>query len=96
MPKTNTPAELSLRGKLAVETSWANTENRSARTAPGRQAFESRFLEEAGGDPLRAEHLRKAYYLRLALASAKARRLRAEGNQASQDETLDGGGGNAA
>jgi hypothetical protein len=71
-----TPAERSLRGKIAVETSWANTENRSARTANARRAFDAKFLEQAGGDPQRAEHLRKAHYARLALKSAQARRRR--------------------
>jgi hypothetical protein len=71
-----TPAEKSLRGKIAVETSWANTENRPARTANAREAFEDKFLAEADGDPRRAEHLRKAYYARLALQSAKARKRR--------------------
>ncbi len=71
-----TPAERSLRGKLAVQTSWANTSDRAARTANARRALEDKFLEQAGGDPKRAEHLRKAYYARLALKSAQARRLR--------------------
>lgn len=68
---------LSLRGKLGAETSWFNTTDRTARTAAGRAAFEQRFLDEAGGDPTRAAHLRKAYFARLALKSAQARRRRA-------------------
>jgi len=71
-----TPAERSLRGKIAVETSWARTQNRSVRTAKARKALEDRFLAEADGDPLRAEHIRRAYYARLALASSQARRRR--------------------
>jgi len=71
-----TPAERSLRGKLAVETSWANTKDRPARTAKARRALEAKRLDEADGDPRRAEHLRRAYYARLALKSAQARRLR--------------------
>ena len=59
---------------MAAHMSWANTEDRTARTASGRAAFERRFLDEADGDSLRAEHLRKAYYRRLALKSAQARR----------------------
>ena len=54
--------------------SWANTKDRSARTAPARAALEQRFLDEAGGDPVRAAHLRKAYFQRLALKSAQSRR----------------------
>ena len=74
MPLTR--AEQSLRGQLAAHTSWGNTPDRSARTANGRKAFEDKCLAEADGDPQRAESLRKAYYARLALKSAKARRLR--------------------
>jgi hypothetical protein len=71
-----TAAEKSLRGQIAVHTSWANTTDRAARTAKARTAFEEKFLAEAGGDPKRAEHLRKAYYARLALKSAQARQRR--------------------
>ena len=82
-----TPAERSLRGQLAAHTSWANTPDRTARTAHARQAVEDRFLAEAGGDAKRAESLRRAYFARLALKSAKARRRKSE---------LDGGGDHAA
>jgi len=74
-----TPAERSLRGKLAAYTSWGNTLDPTARTANARSAFENRFLAEADGDPKRAEALRKAYFARLALKSAQARRRRAGG-----------------
>ncbi len=58
---------------IAAHESWAKTENRTARTA--RAAQHSRHgSSEAGGDPVRAESLRKAYFARLALRSAKARR----------------------
>jgi hypothetical protein len=77
-----TPAERSLRAQLASHTSWARTENRTARTSNGRAALEQKFLDEAGGDPKRAESIRKAYYARLAFESAKARRAR---------KTADGG-----
>jgi hypothetical protein len=59
---------------IAAHLSWANTENPSERTAPARRALEAKFLEEAGGDPVRAAHLRKAYFKRLALKSAQSRR----------------------
>lgn len=72
-----TPAERSLRGKIAVETSWANTKDRSARTANARRALEEKFLREADGDHTRAAHLRKAHFARLALKSAQARRRKA-------------------
>jgi hypothetical protein len=74
-----TSAERALRAKIAAHDSWANTENRSARTAKARQAFQNRFLAEAGGDPKRAESLRKAYYARMAYKSAKARAARKRG-----------------
>lgn len=77
MPLTS--VERSLRGRIAAETSWANTEDRTARTANARTAFEDKFLAEADGDPKRAEHLRRAYFARLALKSAQARRRRGGG-----------------
>lgn len=67
-------SERSLVAQIAAETSWANTTNRSARTAPARAALDAKFLEQAGGDALRAAHLRKAHFKRLALKSAQARR----------------------
>jgi hypothetical protein len=76
-----TPAERSLRGTLASHQSWANTENRTERTAPGRAALDQKFLDQV--DPQRAESLRKAYYARLAFLSAKARRERKSGGAAA-------------
>jgi hypothetical protein len=67
-------AESSLQAKIAAHTSWANTVDRTARTAKGRRAFEDKFLAEADGDELRAASLRKAYFARMALKSAQARR----------------------
>jgi hypothetical protein len=68
------PEERSLIASLAAHESWANTVDRSARTAKARAARDARFLEQADGDPVRAEHLRKAHFKRLALKSAQARR----------------------
>lgn len=76
-----TPAQRSLRSRIAVERSWANTDDRPARTAAARRAFEDKFLAEAGGDPVRAEHLRKAYFASLALKSSQARSRRKGGNR---------------
>jgi hypothetical protein len=67
-------SETSLKAKIAAHTSWANTVDRTARTANARRALEDKFLAEADGDPKRAESLRRAYYSRLALKSAQARR----------------------
>jgi hypothetical protein len=79
-----TPTERSLLGKLAVEKSWGNTraEDRPRRTANARKAFNDKFLAEAGGDPIRAEHLRRAHYARMAFKSAQARRRRSGGDAA--------------
>ncbi len=75
MPRpSETPSEAALRGRIAAHTSWANTTNRTARTAPARAALDAKFLQEAGGDPARAASLRKAHFSRLALKSAQARR----------------------
>jgi hypothetical protein len=77
--KTLTSSERRLRSQLGAHTSWANTPDRSARTAPARAALDAKFLEQAGGDAVRAEHLRKAYFASLALKSARARRARSAG-----------------
>jgi len=36
--------------------------------------MDQKFLDQAGGDPVRAAHLRKAFYAEMALKSARARR----------------------
>ena len=98
MPETS-PELRTLQAQVAAHESWGRTRDRSARTAKARKAFEDRFLAEAEGDPLRAESLRKAYPARLALKSAKVRRLRNGDRRAvveSRIVELDGGGGNAA
>lgn len=78
-------AERALRGRIAAHTRWAGIADRSAATAPARAGLRDRFLRQARqqfGDlpehelAVRAEHLRKAFYARLALASAKARSAR--------------------
>jgi hypothetical protein len=80
-----TPAERSMRARLAAHTSWANTEDRAARTAPARSAYMRRFEDEVDPDrsldpcerARRAEHALKAHMTRAALISAKNRRKRA-------------------
>lgn len=76
-------SERVLAASIAAHESWARTEDRSARTAPARRALDARFLEQAGGDPQRAEHLRKAYFQRLALKSAQSRRRAREATEAA-------------
>jgi hypothetical protein len=67
-------SERQLIARIAAHSSWANTPDRSARTAPARAGLDRKFLEQVGGDPIRAEHLRKAHFARLALRSAQSRR----------------------
>jgi hypothetical protein len=45
------PTERSIRSQIAAHTSWANTTDRTARTAKARKALEDKFLAEADGDP---------------------------------------------
>lgn len=77
-----TESEISQQARIAAHTSWANTVDRTARTRSAREAFEARFLEEADGDELRAKSLRKAFFAKMALKSAQARRRRG-GNDAA-------------
>jgi hypothetical protein len=82
-----TSAERRLRSQIGAHKSWAQTENRSARTLPARMAAWERFEKQLDPDnqllpaerAKRAESARKAYYAELALKSARARRLRKEG-----------------
>ena len=77
-------SERSMRASAAAHTLHAGVADPAAHTAPARKAFLDRFEKLADPDGLltpadrarRAEHLRKAYFQRLALASAKARRRR--------------------
>lgn len=95
-----TPSERHLAASIAAHESWANTANRTARTAPARAALDAKFLEQAGGDPVRAGHLRKAHFARLALKSAQARRRSREleevATQAESELSALGGAANDA
>ena len=83
MPSSD-PAERRLIARAAAHQSWANTSNRTARTAPGRDALLAKF--EAAVDPdhdlvpeeraRRALSARRAYFVDLARQSAAARRSR--------------------
>lgn len=66
-------SERRLVASIAAHESWAHTEDRTARTAPARAALVQKFLDQAGGDPVRAAHYRKAHFQRLALKSAQSR-----------------------
>jgi hypothetical protein len=75
-------ADRSLIARLAAHESWANTADPSARTAPARRAMLDRFERQVDPDGVlspaerarRAGHARKAYFARLSLRSAQARR----------------------
>lgn len=75
-------ADRSLIARLAAHESWATTADPSARTAPARRALLERFERQVDPDGLltpaerarRAGHARTAYFTRLALRSAQARR----------------------
>lgn len=75
--------ERKLRAQLGAEISWANTTDRTARTAAGNRAAEARFEKQAremhpnASDEQIvkvAEHLRKAHFRRMGLLSATKRR----------------------
>jgi hypothetical protein len=84
------PAERTLRARVAAHVQWSREPDPSARTANGRAAFLARFEAEVDPDGMlapeercrRAEHARRAYFTRLALASAKARRAKRQGGDA--------------
>jgi hypothetical protein len=93
------PAVRHIVGLIGAEASWGKTLDRGARTAPARAALNQKFLDAAGGDPIRAEHLRREHFLKLALKSAQARKkiktLKAEA-EAAEAELRAGGGGSGA
>lgn len=72
----------SLIGRLGAHESWARTTDRTARTANARAAFMDRFERQIDPEGIlppverakRAENARQAYFSRLALLSAQARR----------------------
>ncbi|GAA1706565.1 hypothetical protein [Fodinicola feengrottensis] len=82
MPGKPSPEVAHLRAKIAAETSWSRTVDRSARTRPAREASLKRFEQQVDPDGTlppavraqRAEHAKRAYFAKLALLSAHARR----------------------
>lgn len=91
-------SERTLRARSRAYVSWAKTEDRPKRTRAAREEFLNRFLAEAGGDPVRAEYLRKAYFADLARKSARSRRLAREHLSAAEtaDAEMCSLGGDAA
>lgn len=92
MPTQLTAQQRILRSRIGAHTSWANTTDPAARTAPARAASAARFEREVDPDGIlppaerarRAESARKAYFTALAFKSAKARR-RKSGGAAQRD-----------
>jgi len=72
----------SLAGRIGAHESWARTSDRAGRTQAARDAFQAKFETQVDPDgaldpeerALRAESARRAYYARLAMKSAQARR----------------------
>lgn len=68
--------------QLAAHTRWSQTDDRRAATEPARRAFDDRFMRQVDPDGVlppderarRADSAKKAYFQRLALKSAQARR----------------------
>jgi hypothetical protein len=85
------PAERSLRGRLAAHTLHARRDARQT-TAAARAGFLARFEREVDPDDAldpsercrRAEQARRAYFARLSLAALEARRAR-RATQAGRD-----------
>jgi hypothetical protein len=81
MPENSTPAQRAFRARLAAHALHSKVDP-VAHTAPARQAFLDRFEREVDPDGTlppaersrRAEHARKAYFLKLAAKSAAARK----------------------
>jgi hypothetical protein len=84
MPPAVDPVERQLAARIAAHKSWAATPDRAARTAAARAALNAKFLEQAGGDSVRADHLRQAYYASLTLKSAQSRRRAKEATAAAE------------
>lgn len=102
-----TEDERKLLARIAAHESWANTPDRTSRTAPARAAMLAKFELEVDPDGAldpaerarRAEHKRKAYFQRLALKSAQSRRRSreyAEQAASAEAELLAAGGDRVA
>lgn len=74
---------LSLKRSYAADVSWGRTEDRPARTANARKAADARFLALAGGDPKRAESMRKAHFKAMVLKSVAVRKAKKAARQAA-------------
>lgn len=85
MARDLTVEQRAMRARIGAHTSWANTTDRAARTAPARRSFLERFEKQVDPDGTlpeaerlrRAESARKAFMLSIALKSAESRKRRA-------------------
>lgn len=83
------PSDRALIARIAAHEKWARTTDPAAATAAARKAFADRFERQVDPDgvlapadrAVRAEHARRAYFARLALKSAQARRARSRAAQ---------------
>jgi hypothetical protein len=79
-----TPEQRQMRASAASHAMWANTADRTLRTAPARRAAMARFERQVDPDgvlpdrerAVRAESARKAYFKALALRSSITRAKR--------------------
>ena len=77
-----TPEQRALRARLASHSSWANTGDRAARTAPARRrspVSRAYWDDQYPNNPQAAEAAHRAYMTRLALRSSLVRARRASG-----------------
>jgi hypothetical protein len=92
---SSSPAERSLRARLAAHTLHARREARQT-TAIARAGFLARFEREVDPDSAldpterrrraeHAEHARRAYFIRLSLAAVQAKRAKRAAQQAGGD-----------
>lgn len=100
MPSNN-PEDRRVIAQIAAHEMWAKATTpaeRAARTAKARAARDARFLEAANGDPVAADHLRRAHYARMSLKAVQARRAKAaaEATLAYAEAELRTQGGDAA
>lgn len=79
-----TPSSRRLHAQAAAHTRWSREDDRQAATGKARAAFIDRFEKEVDPDGVlepgerarRAESAKKAYFKRLAIKSAEARRAK--------------------
>jgi hypothetical protein len=88
-----------LRARMAAHLLHARIRDAAAHTAPARAAFLSRFEREVDPDGVlepqerarRAEHAKKAYFIRLAVLSRKARAAKRRHTSSDQPDHRESG-----